>query len=311
VAAGPLLQGREPSPCTEQSRATVDLRIGFLSLFLFFLLSFHFARLVSFARAAELLMAVPLHSQRRAESVDDTMTSKVACLVEPVFHLVEVQSCAITRFASFRRGRWVGASRESGSRLVSSRPRRSCSGLTALQTGERERSRAGQPVALLYAHTYKLVSLRVFVLLCSFRLPTASCSCYLVATSFLLIPVHPSHTLTNTHALHRSSKPASPPPLPHNTKTAPASRASPPRRRAAHASTAGAREPPAPARARAALVGYLGEEEELRGWLEELREEVGVRGGRMRGKLGELWALVGALGAAREDQAGGEWKVVG
>ncbi|KAJ6456190.1 nucleoporin complex subunit 54-domain-containing protein [Mycena sanguinolenta] len=71
--------------------------------------------------------------------------------------------------------------------------------------------------------------------------------------------------------------------------------------------------------------GIRVEEEELRGWLEELREEIGVRGGgstsasgggggRMRGKLGELWALVGALGAAREGAgnvaAGGEWKVV-
>ncbi|KAJ7282675.1 nucleoporin complex subunit 54-domain-containing protein [Mycena rebaudengoi] len=71
--------------------------------------------------------------------------------------------------------------------------------------------------------------------------------------------------------------------------------------------------------------GIRVEEEELRGWLEELREEIGVRGGsgggggngngggRMRGKLGELWALVGALGAAREGtqhQQGGEWKVV-
>ncbi|KAK7042629.1 adrenoleukodystrophy protein, partial [Favolaschia claudopus] len=79
--------------------------------------------------------------------------------------------------------------------------------------------------------------------------------------------------------------------------------------------------------------GIRVEEEELRGWLEEVREEVGGRGGagwgggnggggggggggRMRGKLGELWALVGALGAAKEAaQAGtgghgGEWKVV-
>ncbi|KAJ7766387.1 nucleoporin complex subunit 54-domain-containing protein [Mycena maculata] len=68
--------------------------------------------------------------------------------------------------------------------------------------------------------------------------------------------------------------------------------------------------------------GLRAEEEDLRGWLEELREEVGVRGsgggsgggggGRMRGKLGELWALVGALGAAREgnNASGGEWKVV-
>ncbi|KAJ7237441.1 nucleoporin complex subunit 54-domain-containing protein [Mycena haematopus] len=57
--------------------------------------------------------------------------------------------------------------------------------------------------------------------------------------------------------------------------------------------------------------GIRVEEEELRGWLEELREEIGVRGsgggggGRLRGKLGELWAL-GAGHAA----AGGEWKVV-
>jgi nuclear pore complex protein Nup54 len=64
--------------------------------------------------------------------------------------------------------------------------------------------------------------------------------------------------------------------------------------------------------------GICGEEEELHGWLEELREQVGVRGGgggRMRGKLGELWALVGALGAAREGAAqsgggGAKWKVV-
>jgi nuclear pore complex protein Nup54 len=64
--------------------------------------------------------------------------------------------------------------------------------------------------------------------------------------------------------------------------------------------------------------GIRGEEEELCGWLEELREQVGVHrggGGRMRGKLGELWALVGVLGAAREGTAqsgdgGAEWKVV-
>ncbi|KAJ7349917.1 hypothetical protein DFH08DRAFT_1079184 [Mycena albidolilacea] len=158
---------------------------------------------------------------------------------------------------------------------------------------------------------HKLISLRVFVLL---RLPTASCSCHLVATSFLLIPVHPSHTLTNTHAPHRSSKPASPPSLPHNTKTAPALRALPPRS-AAHTSTAGAREPPAPACACAALV-----EHPRRGG-GTVRVAGGAKGGRGRarvegggcGKLGELWVLVGALGAAREGQAGGagrQWKVV-
>jgi hypothetical protein len=151
-------------------------------------ISFRAARLLCASSRAG-LTAVLLHLQRRAESVDDTTTSKVACLVEPVFHLIEVQSCAITRFASFRRGRWVGASRENGSRLVSFRPRRSCSGLTAPRTGEREGSRAGEPLALLYAHARKLVLLRVFVLLCSLRLPTASCSCHLVATSFL--PSHP------------------------------------------------------------------------------------------------------------------------
>ncbi|KAJ6625228.1 nucleoporin complex subunit 54-domain-containing protein [Mycena sp. CBHHK59/15] len=51
--------------------------------------------------------------------------------------------------------------------------------------------------------------------------------------------------------------------------------------------------------------GIRVEEEELRGWLEELREDIG---------LGELWALVGTLGAAREGAhghaPGGEWKVV-
>ncbi|KAJ7230628.1 nucleoporin complex subunit 54-domain-containing protein, partial [Mycena pura] len=67
--------------------------------------------------------------------------------------------------------------------------------------------------------------------------------------------------------------------------------------------------------------GIRVEEEELRGWLEELKEDLGVRGagaggaGRMRSKLAELWALVGALGAARDSAStnhppGGEWKVV-
>ncbi|KAJ7782970.1 nucleoporin complex subunit 54-domain-containing protein [Mycena metata] len=58
--------------------------------------------------------------------------------------------------------------------------------------------------------------------------------------------------------------------------------------------------------------GLRAEEEALRGWLEEVKAEVGVRGGsgsggggRMRAKLGELWALVGALGAAREAAGGG------
>ncbi|KAJ7611787.1 nucleoporin complex subunit 54-domain-containing protein [Roridomyces roridus] len=65
--------------------------------------------------------------------------------------------------------------------------------------------------------------------------------------------------------------------------------------------------------------GIRVEEEELRGWLEELREEIGSgtpghghSGGRMRGKLGELWALVGAIGAQqqKQHQQHGEWKVV-
>ncbi|CAK5284667.1 unnamed protein product [Mycena citricolor] len=66
--------------------------------------------------------------------------------------------------------------------------------------------------------------------------------------------------------------------------------------------------------------GLRAEEETVRGWLDELRDELGLGAangkgngsGRLRGKLGELWALVGALGAAAgRNQAGGaEWKVV-
>lgn len=55
------------------------------------------------------------------------------------------------------------------------------------------------------------------------------------------------------------------------------------------------------------------EEEQLRGKLEEIEEE--VRRGRLLGKLNELWALIGAVGASAEkgrngDGSGGEWAVV-
>ncbi|KAF8065006.1 nucleoporin complex subunit 54-domain-containing protein [Lyophyllum atratum] len=56
------------------------------------------------------------------------------------------------------------------------------------------------------------------------------------------------------------------------------------------------------------------EEEQLRGQLEEIEEE--VRRGRIRGKLNELWALIGAINAASERGRGGggggqgEWAVV-
>jgi nuclear pore complex protein Nup54 len=56
------------------------------------------------------------------------------------------------------------------------------------------------------------------------------------------------------------------------------------------------------------------EEEQLRGKLEEIEEE--VKRGRMKGKLNELWALIGAVNAARERGGGksggtsGEWAVV-
>ena len=56
------------------------------------------------------------------------------------------------------------------------------------------------------------------------------------------------------------------------------------------------------------------EEEQLRGKLEEIEEE--VKKGRLKGKLNELWALIGAVNAARErggsKNAGssGEWAVV-
>ncbi|KAJ7671987.1 hypothetical protein B0H14DRAFT_3909292 [Mycena olivaceomarginata] len=206
-------------------------------------------------------------------SVDDATTSKVASF-----------RVAATRDKD---GGW-GFVVRAGSALC--RPdhagsaRRSCpvSGLAPLRTGERERCRVGEPVALLYAHTHKLVSSHVFVhLVYSLRLPTASSSCHLVTTSFLLIPAHPSHTFTNTHALNRSSKPAL---------------------RLATTQTQLTHRLLALASHLHLLVptlrssGIRSEEEELRGWLEELRE-VGVRrggGGRMRGKLGELWALVGA-----------------
>ncbi|KAG6899597.1 hypothetical protein C0993_008829 [Termitomyces sp. T159_Od127] len=55
------------------------------------------------------------------------------------------------------------------------------------------------------------------------------------------------------------------------------------------------------------------EEEQLRGKLEEIEDE--VRRGRLLGKLNELWALIGAVGASAEkgrngDGSGGEWAVV-
>ncbi|TFK32260.1 nucleoporin complex subunit 54-domain-containing protein, partial [Crucibulum laeve] len=52
------------------------------------------------------------------------------------------------------------------------------------------------------------------------------------------------------------------------------------------------------------------EEEELRGKLEELEDE--IRRGRMKGKLNELWALLGAVNASKERSrtAAGEWAVV-
>jgi len=60
------------------------------------------------------------------------------------------------------------------------------------------------------------------------------------------------------------------------------------------------------------------EEEQLRGKLEEIEED--VRRGRVKGKLNELWALIGAVNAARERSgtggpgksggATGEWAVV-
>jgi nuclear pore complex protein Nup54 len=53
------------------------------------------------------------------------------------------------------------------------------------------------------------------------------------------------------------------------------------------------------------------EEEQLRGKLEEIEED--VRRGRIKGKLNELWALIGAVKAAQERGrvgGGGEWAVV-
>ncbi|KAF9460397.1 nucleoporin complex subunit 54-domain-containing protein [Collybia nuda] len=56
------------------------------------------------------------------------------------------------------------------------------------------------------------------------------------------------------------------------------------------------------------------EEEQLRGKLEEIEED--VRRGRIKGKLNELWALIGAVKAAQErgrvggGGGGGEWAVV-
>ncbi|KAG5351850.1 hypothetical protein C0989_004740 [Termitomyces sp. Mn162] len=55
------------------------------------------------------------------------------------------------------------------------------------------------------------------------------------------------------------------------------------------------------------------EEEQLRGRLEEIEEE--LRRGRLAGKMNELWALIGAVGASAEkgrsgDGSGSEWAVV-
>ncbi|KAJ7349918.1 hypothetical protein DFH08DRAFT_997324 [Mycena albidolilacea] len=179
------------------------------------------------------------------ESVDDTSTSEVACLVEPVFHLVEVQSCDITHFASFRFAAprdeddgW-GLVVRAGAALC--RPdhagsaRRSRPSLAALLTGERERSSVGEPVALLYAHTHKLVSSRVFVLFARLAAAQMQLTHRLLALAshlHLLVPV-----------LHSS--------------------------------------------------GIRGEEEELCGWLEELREEGAAR-----------------EGTAQSGGSGGEWKVM-
>jgi hypothetical protein len=81
----------------------VDLRIGFFSLLHLFSLSFHLRGLSllrgqqSWPDGCPFALAAP-----GGESVDDTTASKVACLAEPAFHLVEVQSCAITCVVSFR-----------------------------------------------------------------------------------------------------------------------------------------------------------------------------------------------------------------
>ncbi|KAJ7808731.1 hypothetical protein B0H14DRAFT_1509692 [Mycena olivaceomarginata] len=172
-----------------------------------------------------------------------------------------------------------------GAALCRPDPRRSCSGLTAPQTGEQERSRAGEPVALLCAHTYKLVSLRVFVLLRSFRLPTASCSCHLVATSFLLIPAHPSHTLTNIHAPTGAQNPPRHPLLHTTTKQRAPRRLAAAQTQLTHRLLA-LREPPAPARAPRCA-----------------RRASGRGGGTVRVAGGAK----GGGGRAREGGCGGSW----
>jgi nuclear pore complex protein Nup54 len=53
------------------------------------------------------------------------------------------------------------------------------------------------------------------------------------------------------------------------------------------------------------------EEEEMRGKLEEIEDE--LRKGRVKGRLNELWALLGAVNASIErgrGGVGGEWAVV-